>query len=51
MEEAQTFDQALFDKLLIRKDGLAALLQSDTVRLLKSIEHDFPNITKVKNLG
>ena len=49
------FDQELFDELLTHhsgsRDPKPALLHSDVVRLMKSVEHDFPELVSLGSIG
>ena len=41
----------LIKDLISREDGLYHILYSDTVALLQSVAHDFPELVKVSSIG
>jgi hypothetical protein len=55
LSASENFDLHLFEELLTTKvdgkDRLGALFHSDIEKLLKSLEHDFPEILSISSIG
>lgn len=48
---ASISDSNIVSSLIVRNDGLNHLLLTDVNNLLKSIQHDFQDITRVYSIG